>query len=621
MSYLVLARKWRPQSFRDVVGQEAVVRILQNALRRDRVAHAMIYSGVRGVGKTTLARIMAKALNCEGQGDDPCNECDSCRAMTAGSAVDLKEIDGASNRGIQEIRELKENIRFFPVSSRYKIVIIDEVHMLTTEAFNALLKTLEEPPEHVYFMFATTELHKVPITILSRCQRYELKRVGLSSLGEFFAHIASHEQIAISASALDMIAREADGSVRDGLSLLDQMFSFAAETADGSVAVLDEDVVQVLGLVESAAFVALARAVFASDLASCLDVLELTYQQGVDLQRFAADLLEFFRGMMICKSTSQPASLLDISADELASMQELVEEQSKETLYQLFHIFLQGMEDMHFSRQPRLALEMVFVRAIQVGQISPAAELAGRLSTLIEKSGGAIAPPTQGTVAAPPQPPRPPMPPVSQPPPSEPTGSDTVQAKPPLPTLERLPEKSVARPTAEPLPKPSKPAAVASKPPIPASSEESVVSPPSPSESAAPEVEVVVASSKRDVSRDWQGFVGYVKERQAWMAQVLRLCEAPHIEDGKLIVRYENPADCLVLSQPEKIQALTTYAQDFFQTELSLDICSMDFHQKEGDGPTPRDDRRALGNDPLVKMVAEVFDGQVIGIRTGPKFR
>lgn len=186
MSYLVLARKWRPQTFADVVGQQPVVQTLKNGLLRNRVAHAMIFSGVRGVGKTTLARIMAKALNCQGEGvDKPCNTCESCLEITKGAAVDLHEIDGASNRGIQEIRELKENIRFFPVKGRYKIIIIDEVHMLTTEAFNALLKTLEEPPSHVYFMFATTELHKVPVTILSRCQRYELKRVPFVELKEF----------------------------------------------------------------------------------------------------------------------------------------------------------------------------------------------------------------------------------------------------------------------------------------------------------------------------------------------------------------------------------------------------------------------------------------------------
>ena len=209
MSYLVLARKSRPKRFSEVVGQKAVIRTLQNALAQDRVAHAMIFSGVRGVGKTTLARIMAKALNCE-QGSpqsEPCNECHPCKEISVGGSVDLIEIDGASNRGIQEIRELKENIRFMPTGSRYKIIIIDEVHMLTTEAFNALLKTLEEPPEHVYFMFATTEMHRVPVTILSRCQRCELKRIASGELAAHFKAITEGEKVEMDQAALNIIVR------------------------------------------------------------------------------------------------------------------------------------------------------------------------------------------------------------------------------------------------------------------------------------------------------------------------------------------------------------------------------------------------------------------------------
>ncbi|MCW5199868.1 DNA polymerase III subunit gamma/tau, partial [Desulfobulbus sp. F1] len=206
--------------------------------------HALIFSGVRGTGKTTLARIMAKALNCEsGQPPEPCCSCRSCKEIAAGNSVDLHEIDGASNRGIQEIRELKENIRFMPVMSRFKIIIIDEVHMLTTEAFNALLKTLEEPPSHVYFMFATTELHKVPVTILSRCQRYELKRVASNELSAHFASLAKGEGIAVEPAALNMVVRAAGGSVRDGLSLLDQLFSYCGEQVSA------QDAAEVLGMV------------------------------------------------------------------------------------------------------------------------------------------------------------------------------------------------------------------------------------------------------------------------------------------------------------------------------------------------------------------------------------
>ncbi|MDX1775632.1 MAG: DNA polymerase III subunit gamma/tau, partial [Desulfobulbales bacterium] len=315
MSYLVLARKWRPQTFAEVVGQQSVVRTLQNAIDRSRIPHAIIFSGVRGVGKTTLARLVAKALNCqEGPTKTPCNRCDHCIEIKAGTAIDIQEIDGASNRGIQEIRELKENIRFFPTKSRYKIIIIDEVHMLTTEAFNALLKTLEEPPEHVFFMFATTELHKIPITILSRCQRYELKKVSSRDLFEFFSRIAKEEKVRISDWALNIIVREAGGSVRDGLSLLDQILSFGGEE------ISDEDVVQVLGLVDSQVISSMAAAILEGDLATGLKILDETSSYGVDLKRLANDLLYYFRALVICRISDQPEKLLDIPDQEFAEM-------------------------------------------------------------------------------------------------------------------------------------------------------------------------------------------------------------------------------------------------------------------------------------------------------------
>ncbi len=296
MSYLVLARKSRPQDFSEVVGQAPVVKTLKNSIRRDRIAHAILFSGVRGVGKTTLARIMAKAINCE-QADDgnPCNKCLSCTEITAGASLDLYEIDGASNRGIQEIRELKEKIRFLPTSSKYKIIIIDEVHMLTNEAFNALLKTLEEPPAHVFFMFATTELHKIPITILSRCQRYELKRVSADNLNGHFQKLAAAEGVSIAPAALDLIVRESEGSVRDGLSLLDQVFSY------GEDAISVEDVTQVLGLVSRDIILGIVRALLDKDPGAALLSLDESFTFGIDLKRFTADLLHTLRSLILCK--------------------------------------------------------------------------------------------------------------------------------------------------------------------------------------------------------------------------------------------------------------------------------------------------------------------------------
>src|SRR5512136_1075662 len=244
-SYLVLARKWRPQLFEEVVGQRHITQTLQNAISQKRVAHAFLFTGARGVGKTSSARILAKALNCEkGPGTNPCNQCATCQEVTHGTSMDVIEIDGASNRGIDEIRELKENVRYTPAKSRYKIYIIDEVHMLTTEAFNALLKTLEEPPPHVIFVFATTEPHKIPLTILSRCQRYDFKRIPLASILEQLRTIATQEGMEISDQSLHLIAREAEGSMRDAQSLLDQVLSYAGQK------VSDKEVIEVLGVID-----------------------------------------------------------------------------------------------------------------------------------------------------------------------------------------------------------------------------------------------------------------------------------------------------------------------------------------------------------------------------------
>jgi len=359
MSYLVLARKSRPQDFTQVVGQIPVVKTLQNSLVRDRVAHAILFSGVRGVGKTTLARIMAKAINCEERTDaNPCNKCASCVEITAGSSLDLYEIDGASNRGIQEIRELKEKIRFLPTSSKYKVIIIDEVHMLTTEAFNALLKTLEEPPDHVFFMFATTELHKIPITILSRCQRYELKRVSAENLRLHFQKLAESEGVTIHQAALDLIVRESEGSVRDGLSLLDQVFSY------GEKEIAVNDVIQVLGLVSRDIILNLSRALLEKDPGATFHALDETFNFGVDLKRFTADLLEAFRTLILCKIAGCE-ELIDIPPQELDEFKSLAANYSHNTLHMKLNLLMQGVEQMRYSSQPRLALESSFLKIIR----------------------------------------------------------------------------------------------------------------------------------------------------------------------------------------------------------------------------------------------------------------
>ncbi len=577
MSYLVLARKWRPQNFSDVVGQKPVVRTLQNALRQKRVAHAMIFSGVRGVGKTTLARIMAKALNCEAEDvDNPCNQCQSCREITSGTAVDLQEIDGASNRGIQEIRELKENIRFFPTRSRYKVIIIDEVHMLTTEAFNALLKTLEEPPAHVYFMFATTELHKIPVTILSRCQRYELKRVPFAELADFFTKIAQQENVEISPKAIEMIAREAEGSVRDGLSLLDQIFSFAGEK------ISDDDVTQVLGLVDRQVFESLARALLAGDLAQALEVFDKSYSFGIDLKRFANDLLGYFRMLLIAKISKQPEEMLDLADHELSSLRELASAHSAETLYHFYNLLLKGIEEMQYSSRPRMVLEMAFIKATQAGEIASAASILARLDGLlqgVDLTAGIQATTPEVSLAARPE--------IA---PSQPKEVVPPQASKEMVTPEAPGGQSSVK---EQQPEPEQPAAV-------------------------------VRPHQKEVRKHWEEFIDYVKDRKQWMAHVLRLCANAKEEGKELILKFDEETDCKVLKERENLKFLTEFAQDFFQKEFAVKIQVRGNAANNGSGEdadSPQEERRALANDPLVQMTTEIFGGQVVNIRTGPRSR
>lgn len=552
---------------------------MRNAISRDRVPHAMLFSGVRGVGKTTLARIMAKALNCESQeGELPCNECSSCLEIVAGTAVDLHEIDGASNRGIQEIRDLKENIRFLPTRGRYKIMIIDEVHMLTNEAFNALLKTLEEPPDHVIFMFATTEIHKIPVTILSRCQRYELKKIPFAELFQFFKKIAEAEKVTISDSALEMIAREAAGSVRDGLSLLDQVFSFGGEQ------MTDEDVSEVLGLVGSQVFEQLGTALLDEDLGSALKILDQVCTAGADLKRFTADLLHFIRGLIICRVSKSPAELLEGSDREIASMTEMAGRQSSETLYNQFDLLLKGAAEMQFAPHPRLVLEMTFARIVQTGQLVPVSALIARIDELLAADGGDTVPVAQPAAI--------PVPEKKKSEPLAATSDDPVRLSEPAPPFKVQTQQVSVAPDVKP---------------------------------AEPNSGVVsTAESTKDVRKDWDDFVAYVKDRKDWMAQIVRLCDSVRLNDGELLMRYDDGSQCTILQQSDNLKILTEFTQDFFQQEWRVKVSANGDGRSQGSGDGAaglQEERVALRRDPLALLVAEVFNGHVGDVRTGPRSR
>ncbi|MGQ9593555.1 MAG: DNA polymerase III subunit gamma/tau, partial [Anaerolineae bacterium] len=317
MASLALYRKYRPQTFEEVIGQEHVTRTLRNALQDGRIVHAYLFAGPRGTGKTTTARLLAKAVNCleEDLAARPCNRCAICQAINEGHLLDLIEIDAASNRGIDEIREIRERVNFRPNEARYKVYVVDEVHMLTEHAFNALLKTLEEPPPHALFVLATTDPQKVPATVLSRCQRFDFRRVPLNLLVEHLAKIARAEGVEVEPAALDLIARQATGSVRDAVSLLDQLVAFC----EGRVAVKDVEVV--LGSVPTAVVSGLVEALLARDVARMLRLVDDLSRSGTDLAYAARSLVEYLRGLLLLRVGGE-ARLLNRAPEEVAAMQE-----------------------------------------------------------------------------------------------------------------------------------------------------------------------------------------------------------------------------------------------------------------------------------------------------------
>jgi len=375
MAYLVLARKWRPQYFADLIGQEHVSQTLANAIRSGRIHHAFLFTGARGVGKTSAARILAKALNCEtGLTDQPCNTCSSCTEITSGQGMDVIEIDGASNTGVDDVRELRENIRYMPSRSRFKIFIIDEVHMLSTNAFNALLKTLEEPPEHAKFIFATTEPHKIPITILSRCQRFDFRKIPLAKVAVRLREISTAEELTISDRSLGLIARQGEGSMRDALSTFDQVLAFSGDQVE------DEAVQTLLGMVDRRLLLDTVEAILQRDSRRALESAHRVDQLGLALRRFTQDLLEMFRGMVICKVVDEPAELLDMVGDELKELKLLAEDASLEDLQRIVTLLMKTQLELVNSNSPLLALEMSLVR---LATLAPSQDL-GKLISHIE---------------------------------------------------------------------------------------------------------------------------------------------------------------------------------------------------------------------------------------------
>ena len=389
MPYEVLARKWRPQIFEDVIGQEHVTQTLINAIQSGRLAHAYLFGGPRGVGKTSVARILAKAINCEeGEPGIPCNKCPSCLEITDGSSVDVQEIDGASNRGIDEIRELRENIKYMPSSGRHRVYIIDEVHMLTLPAFNALLKTLEEPPAHVKFVFATTESHKVPVTILSRCQRFDFKRIPVAYIVSQLKRITQQENIEISTSGLALIAREAEGSMRDAESLLDQVLSFAGPKVE------DKHITEILGVIDRKIVFRAAKAIIEGSPKDCLEIVEQIYNYGNDIKEFYRALMDQFRDFLISLIIPE-GHLLEMSEEEKEETKALAEVAGSEKLQVLLNLMITREQDLRFTSDPRLILETIMVKGCNLGDFLSFGDLIKKIELLEKRLVTAPATPEQ----------------------------------------------------------------------------------------------------------------------------------------------------------------------------------------------------------------------------------
>lgn len=397
-AYRVLARKYRPQTFSELIGQDAMVTTLGNAIKRDRLAHAFLLTGVRGVGKTSTARLIAKALNCigpDGQGGptiDPCGVCEPCRAIAEGRHIDVIEMDAASHTGVDDVREIIEASRYSAVSARYKIYIIDEVHMLSKSAFNALLKTLEEPPAHVKFLFATTEVNKVPVTVLSRCQRFDLRRIPAELLAEHFARVTQAEGFEAEPEALALIARAAEGSARDGLSILDQAIAHAGLEGEGVKA---EAVRQMLGLSDRGAIRTLFGLLLEGDAPGALASLRGQYDLGVDPQAVLRTLLETVHAVTLAKLGTDANS--GQSAEELKSLERWAAGLSFPALHRLWQLVLRGHDEVARAVLPIEAAEMALLRVIHASQLPDPGELARQIASgSVTISGGGAAPAAAG---------------------------------------------------------------------------------------------------------------------------------------------------------------------------------------------------------------------------------
>ena len=641
-NYLVLARKWRPQTFDDLLGQGHVARTLSNAIRQGRVAHGFLFAGVRGVGKTSAARILAKALTCrEGPTPTPCGTCDACTSITAGSATDVQEIDGASNNSVEDVRRLRENVVYQPSALRYRIYIIDEVHMLSASAFNALLKTLEEPPPHVKFVFATTEPHKIPVTILSRCQRYDFRRIATRLIAGRIEQILADEAIALEPGAVRVLADEAGGSMRDALSLLDQVL---AAFPDGAKA---GDVTWLLGVTPQALLHRVAAAVVDHDTRAALEAVREADDAGYDLQQFARAFLHYLRDLLVLASCADARGLTALADAEEQAARAVVERTTVPHLHRLFALASRLFDELARSPLPRVHVDVALARMATADTVLPIADILARLERLPQArepggSGSAARPPTgrevppgngaaRGAAAA--------RPPAAPPPDLEPPDLDDTPTG--LPTHE--PETDAAPPTDEPPPTvrtaPTAPTAARSTslgwdaepirpatpvPPPPAAL------PRPPAAASLPSAAADHAAAPTGVSPVAPDAWGRIVEELARVDRVLAglLGQAVPVELTPALLRLAFPEESTaaeLLRQPKRAESLVAAAERVLgaRPQVEVDDRSSDAARAISDKLAAQHAaearaRQEIMDHPAVREALQAFSGsRVVEVRTG----
>ena len=616
MDYQVSARKYRPGTFDDVIGQSHVVQTLMNSIATKRIAHAFLFSGTRGVGKTTVARILAKALNCEqGPTGTPCNTCSNCQEITQGTSVDVVEIDGASNTSVDDVREIRENVKFTPFRGQYRVYIIDEVHMLSNSAFNALLKTLEEPPSHVVFIFATTEIHKIPATILSRCQHYNFRRISKAEIVQRLRHVADQDGLTIEDRSLMALARASEGSMRDGLSLLDQIIAFGGNT------IRHEDLEALLGAVPQERVRAMVEAVIQQDSAKALQVIAALLDQGHDVRAYCADLVEYVRNMLVAAvvpSGPELRSLIEATEEDLTQLARDAERFTVEQLQELFRMYAAAEDSLRVSAHPRFVLETAAVRATRLLRTAEVQPAFSRLAVQPEKPAAdrrvVTQTPAQTQDKATPSP----APVVKT------TGVKVSQ--------DNVAKTSAAGGSTPKAPSVAPPREVAAPPArTPAVAPSAPVVPPA---SVAPVQQEPKATSAAEASAaavevNWEQFQEAVSTNHPNIAPFLEMGRLVKIEGGLITLGFAKQATTArsMLEKEDNLQALAALGESLYGCAVRIRIVEV-AEQDPGAAPTMKQIRVAKEQEqrliltqqakahPLVKQALEMFGGELAEVRT-----